>query len=168
MEKERQGKSWIVEVDGKSWEVGFSGEEVTVNGEGNKLKDLWARKNGNWTIYGVPIEAKRAELYINMEIGRINLVIDGIDCETGKPLDIPETPGWAIHIIDIGLILLIVKGGILGCLIALPGRIAAARAFDDETSSFTEKMIIGLMILACCWAAYLAIAFLIAGVAAGL
>lgn len=168
MEKEGKGISWTVDVDGEPCEVRFSRGEVTVNGEGCKLKDMWARKNGYWTIYGVPIESRRAELYINSELGETKLVIDGIDCETDKPFVVSEMPRWAIHIVDIGLILLIVKGGILGCLVGIGGRTAAARALDDETSSFAEKVIIAFMILGCCWAAYFIIAFLIASVVAGL
>ncbi len=87
-------KPWNVVVDGKQYEVKAKGGKLVVNGETNKLKTLMSKKEGMWKVYELPLGAKKAQYYVNNWVGGVKLVMDGVDCATGKPFTAKNPPKW--------------------------------------------------------------------------
>lgn len=136
-------KPWNVVVDGTNYEVKPKGAKVVVNGEKKKLKNLMSKKDGMWKIYELPLGAKKAEIYVNTWIGGMRLVMDGIDCATGKPYTAQKLPKWAYLFLIIHLAyILFLMGGALGVLMAFLGIMATISV------SSNSNMPVGLRVLA--------------------
>lgn len=155
-------KPWNVVVDGVQYEIRAKGGGLVVNGEKNKLKNLMSKKDGMWRIYELPLGPKKAEYYINSWVGGAKLVMDGVDCATGKPFTASKLPKWA-YIFMIGFLALAAMGGALGILIAAVGVMATISVSCNDNFSLPVKLLLNLGLLVLAWVVDLGIAIVIAG-----
>ena len=141
-------KPWNVVVDGKQYEIKAKGYKLVVNGEKNKLKNLMSKKDGMWKIYELPLGPKKAELYVNTWIGGMKLVMDGVDCATGKPYTPQKLPKWAFLFLVIHLAyILFLMGGALGVLMTFLGMVATISVSCNNNMSVGVRILLNIGIL---------------------
>lgn len=125
------------------YEVKAKGYKLVVNGEAVKLKNLMSKKSGMWKIYELPLGAKKAEYYVNNWIGGVKLVMDGVDCATGKPFTAPELPKWAYVFLIVHLAyILFLMGGALGVLMAFLGMVATISVSCNKNMSVAVRVLL--------------------------
>lgn len=155
-------KPWNVVVDGRQYEIKARGGSLVVNGEKNKLKNLMSKKDGMWKIYELPLGPKKAEYYVNTWIGGTKLVMDGVDCATGKPFTATRLPKWA-YIFYVGFVALGALGGAVGWLAAVVGILSTTGVSCNEKFSVPVRILLDLVILIACWAVVFGIAIVLSG-----
>lgn len=161
---ETEMKPWNVVVDGKQYEVKAKGSKVVVNGEKTKLKNLMSKKDGMWKIYELPLGPKKAEIYVNSWVGGVKLVMDGVDCATGKPFAAQKLPKWAYVFLVIHLAyILFLMGGALGVLMSFLGIMATISVSCNNNMSVGVRVLLNIGILVAFAVADLGIVFLISG-----
>ncbi|MCI8660255.1 MAG: hypothetical protein HFG54_08445 [Lachnospiraceae bacterium] len=138
-------KPWNVVVDGKKYEIKAKGGKLVVNGEKNKLKNLMSKKDGMWKIYELPLGPKKAEYYVNTWVGGAKLIMDGVDCATGKPYTPARLPKWAYVFLVIHLAyILFLLGGALGVLMAFLGMMATISVSCNNNFSLPVKVLLNI------------------------
>ncbi len=162
-------KPWNVVVDERQYEVKAKGYKLVVNGEAVKLKNLMSKKSGMWKIYELPLGAKKAEYYVNNWIGGVKLVMDGVDCATGKPFTAPELPKWAYVFLIVHLAyILFLMGGALGVLMAFLGMVATISVSCNKNMSVAVRVLLDIGILVAFAAADLGIVYAFSSMLGGI
>ncbi|MCI9162293.1 MAG: hypothetical protein HFG59_03400 [Lachnospiraceae bacterium] len=157
-------KPWNVVVDGKQYEVKAKGGKLVVNGETNKLKTLMSKKEGMWKVYELPLGAKKAQYYVNNWVGGVKLVMDGVDCATGKPFTAKNPPKWTYVFLVIHLLyILFLMGGALGVLMAFVGMMATISVSCNTNMPVGVRILLNIGILVAFAAADVGIVYLVGG-----
>lgn len=158
-------KPWKVVVDGKQYEVKAKGYKLVVNGEKHKLKNLMSKKDGMWRVYELPLGGgKKAEYYVNSWVGGAKLVMDGVDCATGKPFTAKNPPKWAYIFLVIHLLyIFFLIGGALGVMMAFFGIMATISVSSNDNLPVAVRILLNIGILIAFAAADLGILYLFRG-----
>lgn len=157
-------RPWNVVVDGRQYEIKAKGSKLVVNGEKTKLKNLMSKKDGMWKIYELPLGPKKAEYYVNTWIGGAKLIMDGVDCATGKPYTPPRLPKWAYIFLVLHLAyIFFLLGGALGVLTAFCGMVATVSVSCNSKFSVPVRVLLDIGILVAFAVVDLGIVYLVGG-----
>lgn len=158
------GKVWNVRSEGVSYKIEFVKNQIIINnGEPTKLRKFKAKSKFASVDYFIPIGGKEAVLHVK-SYAQPELVLDGVDCATGKAYVPTKMPGWCwvfiiLHAINFGLIL---GGAIGGALAMLMVTLTMSVAANNKSTGVRVATCIAIWVVSTL--VELFIAFLIPGI----
>lgn len=139
------GRKWNVTVDGEAYDIEYiNNKKIFVNGSELRLRDYQTNMTMTTTEHEIPLGNKKACLIVR-SFNDAQLMIDGMDCASGKAFEPARAPKWAgifmlLHCVNI-------VNGLSGCATAILGIGLTGMISSHTRLGASQKVVLNLVVL---------------------